>query len=163
MLFRLLYRAIWNLGCCLLILLACSKNQMGTTEEIPQGLHAEINGIPWSATFASAIQTDSILVISGQDIHFNNLTIQLYPFHGEGTYTIPDEDEWIPLNFILYIQKAGKTVYGTSFQHTGTVAVKHYKNQRIEGTFSATLQNSNDSTDTITITRGTFSLRVTSF
>jgi|GEM_PF-3115480 len=109
-------------------------------------------------------QTFDSFFISAQNGEFSaEISIDLVPFNGTGTYPLssPTEGDTFSYARLDTFPPGGGLVtsYGTSEENTGVVNITFYDGVNIRGTFSFIAGNF-DSGDTVNITEGTIDLQV---
>jgi hypothetical protein len=128
---------------------ACHKTKTTSTPDpvFPAGMHAKINGEPWTGTYLSYVSdlggSLANIDFSGYDSTGRTIDFRVNNFKTRGTYTIPQRND--SAFYTTDFNTFNSFVVATS----GTISIQAVNDSMIGGTFSFTAGN-------ISVTEGTF-------
>ena len=142
-------------ACVALALTACSDNDP-TAPTIDGAVRATIDGVPWSAAFATAVRSGDVIGVGANDLDQVGVGFAFEDL-GPGTYTIgPGE-----VNNGLYNVGAASW-NATQFQGSGEIVVTSVTDSRVAGTFAFDAVSVGQTPETtVRVTNGVFDLPLT--
>ena len=137
-------------------LTACSDNDPASPA-IDGFVRATIDGVPWSADFATAVRSGDVIGVGANDLNQVGLGFAFEDL-GVGTYPIgPGEAN----NGVYNVGAASWNA--TQFQGSGGIAVTSVTATRVEGTFAFQAVSVGQTPETtVSVTNGVFDLPLTS-
>jgi hypothetical protein len=153
--------------------IACKKNDDGGTggDGAVGSFTAQVDGQSFEGlegTVAAQVSdagSSQVIAVSGGTMNSENLQMIVQNFTGVGTYELsflnlgtysylPDPSNPDPNTVVIY------STLGDGQSVNGEINISSYDGDTVEGTFSFTGFNINDTSDTVSVTSGAFNIEV---
>jgi hypothetical protein len=156
-----------------LVLTSCKKDDDGGDDpQVAAGtMTAKVDGANFESLEGTVVAQESnsggvrVMAISAGTVDSENIQMIIQNFDGVGTYELnlanigtysylPDPNNPDPSTVVVYMAVNGTT-------SGGEVNISSYTADRVKGTFSFTGYNIQDTSDTVSVTNGSFDMEVT--